>query len=340
MYSGHDLVQVLNSIIANISPDNPLQYLEHLYDGVNPAFIDVALEEGKKQVAALNNKKGANDMNVYFTLGRESANRARISGFFSALLWIEDYVNTKGDDNGLTQDEKKTFTTVLRKMHLPQVVESLCRPGQVFTVKSYAACLAHYLLWLSKGSPANSQGAEVMRSNKEVSDLITSSTLDSYPAVPFTAYYLGTIKTNDDTLTLSEKLYKDMRFDKYVTDAFISANEPSFVVTSPNAPLVSTVLHPLCYQTVGVPDNNSRKIDWFSGFTGTKQFEDICMKNNVTSKAVAKYMLQTSLEKHEKNVQAGQPIAKFIHDMKIMGDVYERLRKSDGLIKKASDDYK
>ena len=26
MYSGQDLVQVLNSIIANISPDDPLQY--------------------------------------------------------------------------------------------------------------------------------------------------------------------------------------------------------------------------------------------------------------------------------------------------------------------------
>lgn len=340
MYSGQDLVQVLNSIIAGIPPDNPLQYLDTLYAGVNPAFIETAVEEGKKKTAALNNKKGANEMNVYFTLGRESANRARISGFFSAILWMENYVRNKGDENGVTPQEMQTFTSVLRKMHLPQIVDTLIPAGKVYTIRSYAACLAHYLLWLDKPSAANTAGADVSRSNKEVCDLITSSTLDSYPTIPFTAYYLGSIKSNDDVLTLSEKLYKDMKFDKYITDDFAKANEPKFIVTSADAPLVSVVLHPLCFSTVGMPDNNTRSVQWFSSFTSNAQFDEICAKNNVTSKAVAKYMLQTSLEKHEKNLQAGQPIAKFINDMKIMGNIYERLRKSDGLIKKASDDYK
>ena len=163
MYSGHDLVQVLNSIIANIQPDDPLKYLEDLYAGVNPAFIEVAVTKGKERLSTLNNKKGSNEMNVYFTLGRESANRARISGFFGGLLWMENYVHNKGEANGVTESEMKTFTSVLRKMHLPQIVDSMIPPGKIYTVKSYAACLANYLLWLDQPSAANSSGADVSR---------------------------------------------------------------------------------------------------------------------------------------------------------------------------------
>lgn len=329
-----NLADVLNYIISTLEPQDPLEYIDKMYNSVNPAFIDFAVEVGKKKVSELNNKKGTKEANIYFTLGHENATKSKISGFFSGILWLEDYVHTKGETYGVSKQEMKTFTDVLRKMGLPQIVDAFVPEDQSYSVKTYSACLSHYLMWLSRGSLANKSGAEVTRSNGEVCELITSSSLSSYPAVPFTAYYLGTIKTNEDILSLAEKMYKDVKFDKFITEEFSFVNEPQFVVTTSNSPITNMVGHPLGVMTYGLTDSNTRQqVNWFAGYSGTREFDQLCLANNTTSKDVAKYIISTSLEKHKKNIEMGDPIAKFINSQKIANEIFERLRKSDGLLK-------
>lgn len=331
---GPNFVEVLNSLIANLAPQDPLENIDHMYDGVNPAFINFAVDIGKDKVARLNNKKGEKEVNIYFTLGNENYTRSRINGFISGILWMEDYVRSKGEMYGVNPHEMKIFSDVLRKVGLPQIIDTLIPEGQTYSIRTYAAVLSNYLLWLSRGSLANKSGAEVTRSNREVCEMFTSGIMSSYPAIPFTSYYLGTIRTNEDILTLAEKMYKDVRFDSYITDDFSIVNEPKFVVTTSNSPITNVVGHPLGVMTYGLTgSNNKETVNWFASFSASKEFDKLCMQNNTTAKEVAKYMITTSIEKHKKNIELGNPIAKFIHSQKITDQIFERLRKSDGLLK-------
>lgn len=337
---GFNITEILNQIIAQLPNEDPLKYLENMYSSVHPGFIDYAITIGKDKLAKLNNKKGANQANVYFTLGSENYTRSRISGFLSGILWIEDYVRSKGEELGVTSEEIKTYCTVLRKMGLPQIVDTYC-DGKKYSIKTYEAVLSNWLLWLSVGSLASktsSTSSFVTRSNKEVCEVLTSSVMGSYPAIPFTSYYLGTIKSDEDVMGLAEKFYKDIKFDGKISDEFASINQPSYLVTSVNAPVVSMVGHPLCLHTIGLTDsNNPGSVEWFASFFANKEFEKICMKSNLTSKDVAKYMISTSLEKHQKNIENNLPIALFIRDQKITDGIYNLLRKSDGLIEMSKD---
>lgn len=335
-----NIAEVLNSIIMGLAPQDPLEHLEDMYAGVNPSFIQTAVETGKERLQKLNNKKGTNEANVYFTLGQENATRSRLSGFIGGLLWMEDYVRSKGDQMGVTEAERQTFTNVLRKMGTPQIMDTLIPEGVKYTVRTYDAVLSNYLLWLARGSLANTSGSKVTRSNKEVCDLITASAMASYPAVPFTAYYLGTIKTSDSVLTLAEQMYKDARFDGFITDEFARVNEPKFVVTTSNAPIINMVNHPLSVLTYGMTDANKQNISWFSAFSASKEFGQLCAQNNTSPKAVAKYMITTSAEQHRRNVQAGDPVAVFIHKQKITEEIFESLRRSTGLLELAKEEYK
>lgn len=336
---GFNISEIINQLISQMPAEDPLKYLETMYSSVHPGFIDYAITVGKDKLSKLNNKKGSKQANVYFTLGSENYTRSRISGFLSGILWTEDYVRSCGESAGVTPEEIKTYCTVLRKMGLPQIVDTYS-DGHKYTTKTYEAILSNWLLWLSRGSLASktSTSSTITRSNKEVCEVLTSSVMNSYPAIPFTSYYLGTLKTDEDVLSLAEKFYKDIKFDGKVSDEFSTINQPSYLVTSVNAPVVSMVGHPLCLHTIGLTDaNNPSSVEWFASFFANKEFEKICMKHNLTSKDVAKYMISTSLEKHEKNIENKLPIALFIKEQKITEGIYNLLRKSDGLIEIAKD---
>ena len=334
----YNYAEVMNSIISTLKPEDPFKYLEQMYS-CNPAFIDVAISNGKDKLQKLNNKKGLNSVEVYFTLGNENMTRSRISGFFSGLLWIEDYIRDKKDALGITDKELKTFTDVLRKAGLPMIADTRAvleqdETPRTCSTRTYAACLGSYIVWLSRASLANKAGAKVTRSNVEACNLLTSDCLASYPAIPFTSYYVGSIKTNEDVLTIAEKMYKDSKFDEYITDEFSQINAPSYLVCRAGAPVVSCVNHPLCMRTIGLtnPNAGDDSISWFAGFTGSREFDQLCLKNNTSADAVKKYIITTSWEQHQENIKKNDPLAIFIDKQKIIQATYNRYRESMGLL--------
>ena len=330
---GLNIAEVINSLIKEMPTEDPLKYLGNMYDSVNPAFISFAISKAKEKIQELNNKKGTKECQVFFEMGQENISRARISSFFSGILFIEDYIRSKGPTLGLTPSEIKTFTDVMRRVGLPTLTDAYTQDGPVYSTKTYDAVLSSWLIWMSRASIVNRQGSDTMRSNREVCDVLTSSALNSYPGIPFTAYYIGTIKTNEDIPTIAEKLYKGTKFDKYISDEFAAINEPKFVAMTSNAPVTAIALHPLVFNATGITDANSNTVEWISGYCNNNEFTKLCMKNNLTPKQVSIYMLSTSLEHHQRNLESKHPIATFINEQGITKAIYEQLRKSDGLIK-------
>lgn len=317
---------VLNKLISEIPLEDPLKYLDNMYDSCNPQLITWITEKGKMEAQKLNNKKGTKEANVYFTIGNTNHNRALFTGFFGGLLWIEDYVRSKASDYDVHEDEISVFSKVLRKMGLPQIDTSLQR----YSVRTYDACLANFSVWLSRASLANAADAKHTRSNKEVLDMLTASSLASYPAIPFTSYYLATIKTNEDILTLTEKISKNVDYTKFVSDKFLEINEPKFVVATFNAPITNIINHPLVVNQYGIRNNN--KVEWISGFIQNEEFERICLKNSLSADIVRKYILTTSKEKLTKDIEQNKPIAKFIESQKILLQAFDALKESSGLL--------
>lgn len=335
---GMNIAEMINFIIKSMPAEDPLKYLgKELYTSTNPAFIQFGIEKAKEKAAQLNNKKGTKEVNIFFEFGQEQITSSRISGFFSGILFIEDYIRSKGPTLGITPSEIKTFTDVMRKAGLPTIVDAYKPEGVTYTTKTYEAVLSAWLLWLSRASVANRQGGDVMRSNNEVCNLLASVSLSQYPGMPFSSYYIATIKTNEDIPTLAEKMYKGVKFDKYISDEWAAVNEPKFTVRSVNAPVGNMALHPLVFNAVGMADANSNTVDFFAGFSGNREFDKLCMKNNISSKDVAKYIISTSLEQHKKNIEAKHPVAVFINEQKIIGQAFEQLRTHDGLLKLASE---
>ena len=340
----YNYAELINAIMSTISPDDPFKYLEQMYS-CSPAFIQTAVINGKEKLAKINNKKGSNVVDVYFTLGNENMTRSRISGFFSGLLWIEDYIREKKDALKITNAELNTFSKVLNKANIPTIsamrdVLEVGEKPKVQTLRTYAACLGSYAIWLSRASLANKSGSKVTRSNVEACNLLTAGCLNSYPALPFTSYYLGTIKTNEDVLAISEKMYKESRFDDYITDEFAQINAPSFLVCKAGSPVVNCVNHPLCMKTIGLTSSNGpdSNITWHAGYAHAREFDQLCQKHNTSSAAVSKYIITTSWEQHQENVRKNDPLALFIEKQKIVKEIYERFRESSGLLTEKIDD--
>lgn len=325
------VVQIINGLIADLPSEDPLKYLETMYASINPLFPRDAVQAGKLMLQKLNDKKGKQEVNVHFTMGQENATRSRIEGFFSGILFIEEYVRAKGDTYGVTASEMKTYSTVLRKMGVPQTNSAYVPEGRTYDIRSYEGLLTSWLMWLSNGSLANTSGAKVTRSNKEVCSCLTASTLASYPAVPFASYYVGTIKTNRDVLDIAKEMHKVAGFEKMLTDEFRRVNEPKYIVTNASSPVVNMVNHPLTALTYGILDQNKQVLDWFAGYSTSREFERLASNAGISLKDVDKYMLTHSASQHEAELALNNPIAKFIDGQKITKQIYKNLRKRRGL---------
>lgn len=332
--NGLPIEVILNKIISEIPIQDPLKYLDNMYDSCNPQLISWIVDKGKQEAQKLNNKKGTKEANIYFTMGNTNFNRAMFSGFFGGILWIEDYIRNKAYENDVSEDEIKTFSKVMRKMGLPQIsnIKNDADKDDIqrYSVRTYDACLSNFVLWLSRGSMANSADAKHTRSNKEVIDTLTASSLSSFPAIPFTSFYLATVKTNDDILTLTERISKNVEFTKYVSNKFLDINEPKFVVATSNAPITNIINHPLVVNEYGIRNNN--KIEWLAGFIQNEEFERICLKNSLSSDIVKKYILTTSEETLKRDIEQNKPIAKFIESQHVILQSFKNLKQASGLL--------
>ena len=191
------------------------------------------------------------------------------------------------------------------------------------TCKHYASFLFSYITWLSTGETAFPSDTRI-RSNMELSRFLTNTSLNSFPAIPYTVYYVGTVKTND-MANLAERLHSCFDFKKYMSDESITVNQPQFVVQNRYAPLVGIAGHPLGNIIYGYENNG--KTEWYGLFTSSDEFEKICIKNGVSSKDIKKYIYQTDPETHKRNLLKNDPIAQFINSQRLAKEIFETRHK-------------
>lgn len=326
--------QTLVSLLQRIPVDDGLRYSQTMYDSLNPALIDYIVTRGKEIAKSSGMKKGSKEADIYFTLGGDSWSKSLFIGFISAILWLEDYILSMGETYGISESERKKFSNILRRMNLPTIFESLNPEGKTFGARTYSQILANFVVWLSRASVANKQNAKIARSNREIVECLTTSALDSFPAIPFTAYHLGTVKADESSIhTIAENLSRETGWKDYLSEEFISINQPQFIVTASTAPIVGIVGHPLCSLEYGVTENGH--ISWIGSFANSPEFDRLCTSHGVSPKTVREYIAKTSVEQYTADVESGTvPIAKLLNQQKITPELFIGLKPNKGLVEK------
>ena len=323
--------QRLSMAIMSVPNEDPIQYFNSMYKTISPVMVQESVRVAKAELQK-ENKKNGKPVNVYLTLGSDGNTRSLYTGAIGALLWLFDYIDIAGKSFGVSQSEIETAKKVLRAIKLPQAFDAKFNEAEnkleeSSSCRHYASFLASFVAWLTNGTSLVTC-KDKLRTNMELTRFLTGLALNSFPSVPFTAYYIGSIKTND-MMELAEKMARVVDFSKYMTPESITLNQPKFVVQNECAPLVGISGHPLANTILGQENNGN--IEWFGLFQESDEFARICQKAGFTVKDVKKYMYQTSEGEHTRNLERGDKLAQFIQSQHITKELFNLRHKAYGL---------
>lgn len=329
--------QLLQAKLREIPNEDPTKFFKYMYSTIHPGMINLAVKDAKKALAR-EQKKTGQFVNVYLTLGSDGMTESLYTGCIGALLWLQEYIDIAQTSFNCTKAEVETTKQVLRKIGLPHVTDvGQNDKGEIIprsTCKHYASFLGSFVQWLTTGVTSFKVDGK-MKSNMELCRFLSSLSLNSFPSIPFTAYYIGTIK-NNDPMTLAERMSKIVDFNKFMTAESFELNQPKFIVQTENTPLVGISGHPLANIIYGQENNGN--VEWFGLFQDSDEFNRICVKNGVSSKDVKKYIYQTSWNDHQKKISEGDKMALFIQSQNFIKEVFE-LRHSEYNIEPVEDKY-
>ena len=330
--------QKLALAISSVPNEDPVPYFNSMYKSINPLLIQEAVRVAKKELQK-ENKKNGKPVNVYLTLGSDGNTRSLYTGLIGGLLWLFDYIDLAGPSFGVSATDMETTKKVLRAIKLPQVFDAKFNEQEnkleeSSSCRHYATFMASFVAWLTNGTTLVTCKNK-LRTNLELTRFLTGLALNSFPSIPFTAYYIGSIKSND-MMELAEKLSRIVDFNKYMTPESITLNQPKFVVQNESAPLVGISGHPLANTILGQENNGN--VEWFGLFQESDEFTKLCQKAGITSRDVKKYIYQTTEEEHAKNLEKGDKVAQFIQQQTFTRDLFELRAKNYGIDKTLEED--
>lgn len=317
-----DTIEKVFSSILTVPAEDPVKYFNSMYKSINPVLVQEAVKDARRELQK-ENKKNGKPATVFLTLGAENMNRSLFTGAIAAALWLPEYLEGVAPSAGITQQELEITKKVLRAAKVPTVFDAKYDENkdafeESSSCRHYAAYLGSICTWLTNGTTLVAC-REKQRSNLELVKFLTGLSLNSFPSIPYTAYFIGSIKTNDH-MELAEKMSRVVDFRKYMSEKSIELNEPKFVIQNESAPLIGIANHPLSNMLMGT-DNNG-KVEWFGLFADSEEFEKLCRQNGTTIKDVKKYMFTTSEADHTRNVAKQVPIAKFIESQPFTQELF------------------
>lgn len=323
--------QLLQAKLHEVPNEDPVKYFSFMYKTIHPGMVSLAVKDAKRALVR-EGKKTGKSVNVYLTLGGDGMTESLYTGAIAALLWLQEYIDIAKTSFGCTTEEVEITKKVLHKIGLPHSTDTTIdlKTGDIKPTSScrhYASFLGSLVQWLTSGVTAFKVYGK-MKSNMELSRYLSALALNSFPSIPFTAYYLGTIKTSDP-MELSAKMSRVIDFTKFMTPESIELNQPKFIVQTENTPLVGISGHPLANIIYGQETNGN--VEWFGLFQDSEEFSKLCVNNGVSASDVKKYMYQTSWKEHQKNITEGNKLALFIQSQNIMKDVFEMRNKEYGI---------
>lgn len=338
---------LLNCLVSNSSTENPIEYHSHMYDSINPIMMEAALNEAKSVLEnetskTIKTKKPKEDAEVYITLGGESMTQSLYTGIIATLLWLPQYLKDAAKSFNIDQQSLNTTLSVLDKCALPKAhdIKEESINGEKIkinpsNIKHYTSFLAAIISWLNNG--VNMFKIEgIMKTNLELCRYLSSVALGSFPSVPFACYHVGSCKTLD-IMKLTENLGKSFNWLDYMTDESYVINEPKFVVTTANAPVVGIAGHPLTETFAVKTEDGISK--WLGVFVETEEFSKLCAQNGLTVDQLKKYIISTSQEEHAKKLSKNDPIALFINKQKMTNEIFKLRHKFSSVNLKDLDEH-
>ena len=327
--------ELLNAMVLNSSTENPVDYFDKIYESINPIMMLNALQEAKDLVANENatsakTKKPKENAEVFITLGGESMTQNLYTGIIATLLWLPNYLRDAASKYDIDDHSLDICLSVLNKCALPKIhdiKEEIIKGEKVeikpSNVRHYTAFLAAIISWLNDGVNMFKVNG-IMKTNLELARYLSAAAVGSFPAVPFGCYHVGTCKTTDIT-KLAENLGKSFKWLDYMTDESYAINEPKFVITTDNAPVVSIVGHPLTETFAVKTEDGISK--WLGIFVETEEFNKMCAQAGFTTDQLKKYIITTSPEEHENKLKQHDPIATFINKQKMTNEIFKLRHK-------------
>lgn len=335
----NDLALYLQHLLSTITSEQPLDYFNDMYKSINPHCITVARAEGQK-ILQNESKRGDKNVNVYLTLGGDSINKFLMEGIIAALLWLPNYIRDVADVYKLSREEVDTTLKILNSINLPKVFDAQVEQDgdkvveQPSNCRHYASFLIAIIRWLTSGVTMFKQTGEP-KTNMELVRYLSSTALNTFPSIPYCAYFIGQAKTND-MAKLAEKLAKSVNFQEFMTKESYQINSPKFIVQTQDAPLVGISGHPLGELYVGMLDDTTKKTEWLGVFVKSEQFNQLCMENGLSVNEVHEYVMGISKAQHERILadkkNKKHRIAEFIEKQgnELIKTGFELFHKNDG----------
>lgn len=302
---------------SQITSENPLDFTPLMYKTVNPLAVKLALSDARALLKK-ENKKSDREYNVYMTIGSEYSSERLFDGLIGAMLFFEDYLDIAADRKKLDKKDVETAKKVFRSIDLPT------RADANTNCRHYALLIESFLTWLSTGFTQSPIKGD-MRNNYEMVRFLRAMAFEQFPAIPPAIYYVGTVK-NDNPMRLAERMHSVFDFTKYMSKISVELNDPKFVVTTANAPLVLQAGHPLSNLFLG--EDKDGETTWLGVFLETEEFGRICLENGIPVKDVKRYMIENTMESHIKNVHKNNKIAKFIESQNLAKSIFEQRIKN------------
>jgi hypothetical protein len=334
MSSERTIAEYLCGLVSQIPDENPLEYFDKIYANIHPIMMSEAIKQAKTLIKAEESKskksQNADEVDVYLTLGGENLNKSFYTGVIATLLWLPEYLKQSVSKFGVSKIDADTCQKVLNACHLPvvhdvseEVINGIKVQVEPSSVRHYSAFLASIISWCNSGiTDFTVKGKQ--RSNMELARYLSSAALNTFPSIPFAAYHIGTVKS-EAPFELAEKMGKSMKWTDYMSDENYQLNEPKFVCTVHDAPIVSIPGHPLTDTFVAeVRDGNAK---WLGIFVENEEFVKLCAKEGLTTDEIKKYIIEHTLDEHRTLLAKHHPVAVFLEKQKMIKEAFKLKEK-------------
>lgn len=318
MNTNENFYELAMAQASSVTDENPLKYADRMYKTINPEAMKSIIKDAKSMLNKENNRNGK-DVDVFITLGGENNYEKIFDGLIGGMLFLEEYIDIAADIKKLPKKEVDIAKKVLNSIDLP------VKADETSSCRHFAQLIQCFLRWLSSGFTQEKIEGKV-KTNYEIIRFLRATALEQFPAIPPTIYHVDKVKTNNP-FKLAEKLQSTFHFTNYMSKISAQLNEPKFVISAGNSPIVFQSGHPLTSSYIGTDKDG--EIEWLGIFTESEEFNRICMEQGVSMKEVKRYMMENNMETHLANVKKGKnPIAKFIETQSLAKMMFEQKIKN------------
>lgn len=311
---------VLRAFYQNINNNKIGTDFNNMFKSVNPALVIKATENMKEQLSTFhkNIKPNFNDLNIYFAIGNRYASDEFYIGVISTLLWLRDYAADLAERQQINSDDVSFLDKLLDKMKIP-TKQSINSPAYLF-----GSMLMSITNWCGNVSNNCKDLLSEFKTNYDYSSYIAKYCIGSFPAVPFTCYYLGSV-SDEDPYVLMEKIKLNINYEDYMSKESIYINNPRFLVLNAFAPITDCPYSPFCENYILQKHGASN--EWISMFRDSEEFNKLCLDDNIDPDDVKKYTHITTYSKHKENVENKNPIALFIEKHIMFKNIFQLTAK-------------